>query len=410
MPRAGGSVTGVVRFVQDVVFAGETDGWRWVAGLVLVASACTREPVSSVTASTSTGAGMGTSSTGADATSEVETSSGVVPMDVGMPCDATLQPGPLTLLTDVATGAITPFDMDGDDAIDAVGEHGTIVLHTEEVRPSDIAPSTLVPGRFVQGALADFLVRTPGEPARIFPDVFGPAQSKPYLTGVPYGAVAVGDLEGDGLDDLVAAEGELVRVWRNPDAYAFVADDAVDAEYEVWSVAFISRGAPGLTHVAALGAGGLTVFEITENGLGEGELLETSAVYWVWAADFRGTGELGIGFVHEGGTLANINSGVGVAYFADGEWTSASHDLDGASTGGVAFADLDGDVDLDIAVSVGGDRIDLACLSDVGYTLCGRMTIGMGADGLAVLEDPLRLVISNEDGTWLMPLPSPVCN
>lgn len=390
-------------------------GSRWaLVGLAVFAAACTREPAAVATTSASSGAATDVdASTSSDGSGTVDTATSGTPLpaDVGMPCDPTLAPGELTLLTDVAMGAITRFDMDHDDVLDAVGEHGLIVLHSEMVRPFDLifAPNRVVPGRIAHGALADFLELRPNEQIRLSPDILETVSpTAPSVTDAPSGTVAVGDVDGDGRDDFAVSHAGEIQLWRSQGDGSFVGTEPAPAS-DVWSIAMASRGAPGRTHLATLTDSAIVFFEITENDLVEVEQLDTAFIYDMWASDFRGTGEIGVGFARYGGVLINVLSGVGVAHFADGQWVVLEHDLEGAMASGIGSADLDGDGDLDLVVGVGVDRIDLACLSPEGYTLCGRMTIDTVPQNIAVLEDPLRLVVSNADGTWIMPLPAPVC-
>ncbi|MFO0632845.1 MAG: hypothetical protein U0168_08345 [Nannocystaceae bacterium] len=341
--------------------------------------------------------------------------------DTGVSCNPEMPPLALQVLRDSPMGIISSFDMDLDRRPDAVGGRGVIVLDRgdgTEVRALEhaLAANDGMPGDFVDGGLPDLMFK-PGVGEEFL--VFSNAAEDISSSGIgSYGPSSWSadseDFDGDGVDDVALAldGGDTVGLWRGQGDGSFNAGPEISG-LQTPVVALVRYGMGGRVHLALTPTfEEVAIYEIVADALLEVDGFPLLGVSTMADLDAFGNGDHGIFASWWFAGDLQVRSGVGVLLREPDDWVGFAHDLGGEVPVDQVPVDLDQDGDLDIVVAVaqeGGHRIDLACLQDDGYMLCGRIPLDVEPVNLGVLVDPPRLLLSTSSSTWLAELPEPAC-
>lgn len=368
-------------------------------------------PATSAAGSTS---GQPTSSQGAGSDAVSATS------DLPPACGAEIVAQP-ELVLDEPLGPVEAFDIDGDGSMDVVGGHGVALRGPK--------PTVLRAGGgfgYVGGQPCDLdgnhdadmiAASDAGGPLLAILDAFTADPIVRTTDVVETAFFDVADVDGDGLDDLVSLRGQLadaVEVWRGDGTGNFALAGSAAAPWSLGIFALVHTGPDQQVALA-----------FTGGGVGRVELFAPTAdaLAYLDGYDVADSTKI-IGFYPERGAREAIltqawftqlaaQSNLTVARRDAGSWTFEYYDLEGAFPADSLAFDGDGDGSTEVAVvssTPEGDQLDVLCATAGGYDRCAWQRLGIRATGIGALQDPQRIVVTNDEQTWSIELPVPTCD
>ncbi|MBC8067971.1 MAG: hypothetical protein IAG13_06520 [Deltaproteobacteria bacterium] len=386
---------------------------------MIVVLACGDDTPAEHDASTSTGGGSETGSSGSVAADTSGSTSTESESSTGAPgCIPTIEIGAFTQLTAVDLSELQIYDFDGDGTEEIIGRRGDVVyLRADGVEliesPEPIQPSSCIAGEFDGEAGADLLCNISDYRLRLH--VGGAAGPVVDTLVRDVTSMDARDMDADGIDDLVLGieNGQRVQVWRGRASGEFeqtmstswsgFGGAGVFAMLEPPRIDLAVVGEVELHVFAGDGAGAFTALDSVPLSFSDG----SAAVVRAGGRDF-------VQFSYAYTVFVDSYAAAGfVGRAADGVLTGRSYDLSPNWYFGMPVAgDFDDDGEPELIIGNGdpaGSRIDAACGPGEDMVLCGSTAFEHDRTWSGLLHDPWRLVDTGSDGTWVAPITMTPC-
>ncbi len=216
----------------------------------------------------------------------------------------------------------------------------------------------------------------------------------------------VGDLDADGLDDLVIRESDGVfRLWRADGDGGFVMS-AVSEPSELGSLGFApaTDWAPAAVLVAQDDSG-VAGFELVDDVIEKTYTVEAGFVWSVQGVQPLSEAGRSILVAREGGILLDpIEGYVGFLEGQEGGWTRRGVDLGFPLFTAPGALDLDDDAVLDAVAATLGPTLRGGCSEGDTLVPCLEAPLSGTPESLSVTEDGRVFVATEDDGLWVYQL------
>lgn len=221
------------------------------------------------------------------------------------------------------------------------------------------------------------------------------------------GTWVVGDMDADGLDDLVVTSGGRIVVWRADGQGAFEALAASEDGQlaQLYGHAPASAWAPPAVLVSddATGAG-IVGFEVEDDALAKAYTVAVPLVWWAGGVQPSREASREILYAAQGGVLIEPKDRqVGFVVGQDGEWLRRRYRFAAASATEPRALDLDLDGTLDaVFATAGADRLVGACTDgDFDLMPCLDVALEGRPESIAVDGNGEVFVATEDAGLWV---------